>query len=181
MPLILAGAALILLGISIRIILPNTQASPTDSPTTRGSSVIPGKADYPAPELDLMDTDGNPVTLADYRGQVVLVNNWATWCPPCKAEMPELEAYYLAHRNTGFTIIGIDAGDPAEEVKEFIDLNGISFPMWLDPDGQALRAFMNNGLPSSYVIDKTGTVRLAWTGGINQATLEKYVTPLLEE
>jgi len=112
---------------------------------------------------------------------VVLVNNWATWCPPCKAEMPTLSAYYNEHNTEGFMIVAIEAGDPLGDVSQFAQSRNLKFQVWLDPNGAALKAFDNGNLPNSYVIDRSGTVRYAWTGEINKAMLEKYVTPLLTE
>jgi peroxiredoxin len=134
-----------------------------------------------APKLALTDLQGNPVSVNDYLGKVVLINNWATWCPPCKIEMPELEAYYKVHVSDGFVVIAIESGEAPAEVKTFVYEQGLTFPVWLDPHGLSVDAFQNWNLPSSYVIDRSGMVRLSWTGGVNQATLEKYVTPLLEE
>jgi len=141
----------------------------------------PVTTNFPAPQLALTDVQGNPVSLDDYRGQVILVNNWATWCPPCKIEMPELQAYYTAHAADGFVVIAIESGEPADQVASFVKDYGMTFPVWLDPHGAALEFFQNWNLPSSYVIDMQGIVRYSWTGGINQPTLEQYVTPLLEE
>jgi thiol-disulfide isomerase/thioredoxin len=145
------------------------------------SSVVPVKVDFAAPEISLENIEGKIESLADYRDHVVLVNNWATWCPPCKAEMPTLAGYYDDHRADGFTIIAIEAGDPVENVLPFIQSYGLIFPVWLDPNGASLRAFGNGTLPNSYVIDRAGTVRYAWTGEISKAMLEKYVTPLIAE
>ena len=141
----------------------------------------PAATHFQAPELALTDLQGNPVSIEDYIGQVILINNWATWCPPCKIEMPELQAYYKAHNTEGFVILAIESGEPADQVASFVQENGITFPVWLDSKGLALETLQNWDLPSSYVIDRQGIVRISWTGGINQPTLEKYVTPLLEE
>ena len=132
-----------------------------------------------APQLSLTDLQGNPVSLNDYLGKVVLVNNWATWCPPCKAEMPELQAYYKAHAGQNFVIIAIESGEPAGTVSSFATQLGMTFPVWLDAKGAAVDAFKNWSLPSSYLVDQSGTLRMSWTGSVNQPTLEKYVTPLL--
>lgn len=137
--------------------------------------------DQAAPQLSLTDVQGNPVSLNDYLGKVILVNNWATWCPPCKAEMPELQAYYQAHSAQGFVIVAIESGEPAGTVRNFATQLGMSFPVWLDGKGAAVDAFKNWSLPSSYLIDQAGSLRMSWTGSVNQATLEKYVTPLLEK
>jgi len=147
----------------------------------RATSAVPVAVNFAAPELRLTDLQGRPVSLSDYRGRVVLVNNWATWCPPCKAEMPTLQEYFEEHRHQNFTIVAIEAGEPAAEVAAFVQQYGLTFPVWLDPAQEATSAFRNPGLPSSYVIDADGMVRLAWTGAISREMLEKFVTPLLEE
>lgn len=146
-----------------------------------GSSVVPVSVHYAAPELSLQSINGQTESLADYRDKVVLVNNWATWCPPCKAEMPTLVAYHKEHSADGFTVIAVEAGEPVELVSQFAQSFGMNFPVWLDPNGDSLRAFGNETLPNSYVIDHTGTVRYAWTGDISKTMLEKYVTPLIAE
>jgi peroxiredoxin len=157
-------------------------ASPKSNGNTVSlSSVVPVPVDFAAPQLSLRNINGQTESLTDYREYVVLVNNWATWCPPCEAEMPTLVAYYSEHMSDGFAIIAIEAGDGVEAVSQFAQSCGLKFPVWLDPDGASLRAFGNRTLPNSYVIDRSGTVRYAWTGEINKAMLEKYVTPLLAE
>ena len=145
------------------------------------NSVVPVKVDFPAPGLALENVSGAAESLEDFRGQVVLVNNWATWCPPCKAEMPSLQKYYATHQEEGFTLVAINAGDGKPEVDKFVSDYGLTFNVWLDPDGAALNAFKNGNLPNSYVLDRTGTVRYAWTGEISYEMLEKYVTPVIQE
>jgi len=145
------------------------------------SSVVPIKVNYAAPELSLQNLNGETEALNDYRDKVVLVNNWATWCPPCKAEMPTLVAYHNEHNVDGFSVIAVEAGEPMDVVTQFATSYKMSFPVWLDPNGASLKAFGNGTLPNSYVIDRSGTVRYAWTGEINKEMLEKYVTPLIAE
>lgn len=144
-------------------------------------TVIPAAVDFAAPELNLTDLEGQPVSLADTSGKVVLINNWAFWCAPCREELPVLERYYQEHKDQDFVIIGIDAGSEVEDVVYHVNLYKVTYPIWLDPKTEALRAFRNSVLPNSYVIDRTGQVRLAWTGPINREMLEQYVTPLLEQ
>jgi cytochrome c biogenesis protein CcmG, thiol:disulfide interchange protein DsbE len=174
--LFLVGAGLLFLGVAAFFVMPRPDAAASDQ-----RSALPTSVEYPAPQLDLTDLQGNAVSLEDYHGQVVLVNNWATWCPPCKAEMPTLQAYYDDYSGEGFTIIAIDAGDPLSDVAEFVKEYGLTFPVWPDLAQKATVAFRNPGLPSSYVIDRQGVVRLAWTGAISRGMLDKFVTPLLEE
>ena len=175
----LAGAGLMLAGAALFLLLRGRPEGA--SPAAQDPSVAPAAVHYPAPPLSLHNLQGAPESLADYRPRVVLVNNWATWCPPCKAEMPTLEAYYEQHAAQGFTIIAIEAGDSRENVEPFVSAYGLRFPVWLDPGNAALRAFGNPNLPNSFVLDRSGMVRYAWTGEINRAMLEKFITPLLSE
>lgn len=141
----------------------------------------PVEVDQPAPELTLFDLDGKQVSLSDFTGQVVLLNNWATWCPPCREEMPEINAYYEKYKDDGFQVVAVEAGQPEVEVRAFVESQGLEFIILLDPENQSLITFQHSALPNSFVIDHRGHLRLAWLGAINLPTLEKYITPLLEE
>jgi peroxiredoxin len=179
--MIVLGAGLILVGIAALMLWPRPEASASGS-ETGASLTVPVEVNYAAPELTLFALDGKEYSLDDYHGQVVLVNLWATWCPPCKAEMPTLKAYYEAHQGNGFVTIAVNDGDPEEAVKTFAQEYGLTFPIWLDPTYQATdHAFKTRNLPSSFVIDRNGNVRLRWVGEIDRAALEKYVTPLVLE
>lgn len=174
-PLILLGLGLLLIAASIFYLV-------RDAPPQTELAAVPVKVDFSAPELTLTNTQGVPTSLADYRGQVVLVNLWATWCPPCKEEMPALESFYNKHKKDGFVIVAINDGDPEADVLQFVQDYELTFPVWLDPKYIATeQAFKTLNLPSSFVIDRNGTVVLSWVGGINLRSLEKYVTPVIEE
>ncbi|MBK9925732.1 MAG: TlpA family protein disulfide reductase [Anaerolineales bacterium] len=174
-PLILLGLGLILIAASGYFILQNPSAQ-------SDLSAVPAQVNYASPELTLTDTQGITHSLADYKGQVVLVNLWATWCPPCKDEMPTLDAYYNKHKEDGFIIIAINDGDPAPEVIQFVKDYRLTFPVWIDLNYTATeQVFKTLNLPSSFVIDRNGTIRLQWVGGINSKMLEKFVTPIIEE
>lgn len=178
----LIGAGLLVIGlVAGAMIIKLNQRDNTAEAGNNEYTVTPSEVNYVAPELTLNDLDGNPVSLSDHTGSVVLVNNWATWCPPCKAEMPTLQAYFSTHSAEGFSLLAIEAGDPLAEVLEFVKTYQLTFQVLVDPESLALRAFENDNLPSSYVIDRRGVIRLAWTGPISLEMLEKYVTPLLEE
>jgi peroxiredoxin len=142
-------------------------------------SAIPVKVNFSAPSITLFDLSARQVSLNDFPNNVILVNNWATWCPPCKAEMPALQEYYLAHEGDGFVVVAIESGESVDEISDFVNQYSLTFPVWVDEKGSALEAFQNWDLPSSYVIDRTGIVRLSWTGSISLQMLEKFVTPLL--
>jgi peroxiredoxin len=172
----LMGVGLLALGLAgfMYLLKQNAQAS-QDYPT-----VEPAQVNFPAPEINLTDLQGNPVSLKGTQGQFVLVNNWATWCPPCKAEMPVLLAYYEEHKSQNFTVIAIESGEPPTQVADFVQDYEISFPVWADPSQQALQAFRQEYLPTSYLIDPQGQVILFWNGMVSRETLDRYVTPHLE-
>ncbi len=178
LPFILVGVGLmVFIGIAIYL----QGAKDIDQITLEEFLLPPIEVDQLAPELTLFDLDGNQVSLSDFVGQVVLVNNWATWCPPCRQEMPEFKAYYEMYRDEGFQIIAVEAGQPEAEVRAFVKEQGLEFIILLDPGNKSLITFQNSTLPNSWVIDKKGHLRMAWLGTINLPTLEKYVTPLLKE
>jgi peroxiredoxin len=174
-PLLLLGLGGALIAAPVYFLLQNAPLQPR-------VSTVPVKVSFPAPELTLMDTHAMSRSLADYRGQVVLVNLWATWCPPCKEEMPALQSFYKKHREQGFVVIAINDGDPTADVLQFVKDYRLTFPVWLDPTYIATeQAFKTLTLPSSFVIDRTGTIQLQWVGGISLKTLEQYVAPLIAE
>jgi peroxiredoxin len=176
------GVGLILLSMVILYSLLSQTATGASGSGLEGENyVVPVAVNYPAPDLELENIAGEVESLSDFHGQVVLVNNWATWCPPCKAEMPTLAAYYNAHVEEGMMVIAIEAGDPPDQVVQFAEDFDLPFKIWLDPGSKALNAFKNGNLPSSYVLDRNGMIRYAWTGEIKRAMLEEYVTPLLSE
>ena len=179
LPLVVIGMGLILFGVAAIFLLFDEDQS--ESAQAQSAGVVPQQVDFLGPELELIDIAGQAVKLTDYLGQVVLLNNWATWCPPCRAEMPVLQAYHNAYQQQGFTVVAVEAGEPAEQVRQFVEETGLTFPVWVDPSQHALAAFRNMALPNSYVIDREGKVRLAWSGAITMEALEKYVTPLVEE
>lgn len=175
---IAVGIGLIAVGVAaINLLAPR-------SSQTQGaaeSSVVPVAVNYPAPSVTLKDLEGNSNTLSDHRDQVVLVNMWATWCPPCVAELPTLNAFYKDHSGDGFVIIGIDDGEAQDVVQSFVTQKGLTFPIWLDPSYLSESAFKTMNLPSSFLIDRQGQVRLQWVGGISRAMLDKYVVPIINE
>jgi cytochrome c biogenesis protein CcmG, thiol:disulfide interchange protein DsbE len=177
--LALLGVGLLVLGGVAWIALPGLLGAPVE--VEEPASLAPAPVSFAAPSLELTDLQGNPVSLQNMRGRYTLVNHWATWCPPCKAEMPTLQAYYEDHRDSGFTIVAIDAGETADVVANYVQGHGLTFPVWADPEQKGMDAFNETYLPSSYLIDPNGQVVLYWGGGISRAMLDKYLTPLLEK
>ena len=171
---------LILIGLGGILIVASTFFILQDVPPQNDFTTVPIKVNYPVPELTLTDTQGVSHSLADFRGQVVLINLWATWCIPCTKEMPTLQSFYNKHKDRGFVILAINDGDPKPDVLQFAKDYGLTFPIWLDPTYIATeQAFKTMNLPSSFVIDRDGTVQLMWVGGISSQMLEMHVAPLI--
>jgi thiol-disulfide isomerase/thioredoxin len=174
--MMMMGSGLVAIGVMLYILLYNAPAAATQT-----RSALPANVNFPAPELNLFDLSGNPVSLKDHLGSVVLVNLWATWCPPCKEEMPALQAFFEKYSADGFVLVAIDQEETLDVVQPFVREYGLSFPVWLDENYLAQRVFNTMNLPSSYVIDRQGQVRLMWIGAISRGNLEKYVSDIIRE
>ena len=112
--------------------------------------------DYAATEL----RESREVSLADLRGRVVLLNVWATWCPPCREEIPVLQALHEAHASDGLEVVGVsvDAAGEAADVARFADRFGVTYPIWLDPQERVSSVFRTTGVPTTLLIDRDGTL-----------------------
>jgi thiol-disulfide isomerase/thioredoxin len=118
----------------------------------------------PAPELRAPDLAGTPRTLADYRGKVVLLNFWASWCPPCVREMPSLERLRTKMAGRPLVIVALDSAEQREDVDAFLGRMKLGFPILLDPDGVNTRRWKVFALPTSFLLDAEGRVRYVLTG-----------------
>lgn len=110
----------------------------------------------PAPAFRLKDVNGKSFSLGDYRGKVVLLNFWATWCPSCKFEMPSMDALHKELGNKGLVVLAVNVRENAEEVKAFFQEHGLSFPAVLDEDGDVFERFNVWSLPTTFIIGKKG-------------------------
>jgi len=130
--------------------------------------VTPAKERIPVPDIDLSPLGGGVKKLSDYRGKALLLNFWATWCPPCRAEMPSMQRLRDALLSDGvaFEIIAVDVQEKAATVRDFVAENGYRFPIFLDEKGGLSARFVNGGIPTSYVVDKEGRGAGYITGSI---------------
>jgi peroxiredoxin len=133
----------------------------------------------PAPAFTLPTADGGTLALEELRGQVVLLNFWATWCEPCRAEMPELDTLAREFGPRGFQVVGIDVGERPDQVRQFAAELKIAFPLVLDTDGQVYPAYGVMGLPTSYLIDAEGRIRDVHLGVVTRAYLTDWLSRLL--
>lgn len=115
---------------------------------------IPGTP--PAPDFILKDIDGNTHTLKSYRGKVVILNFWATWCPPCRDELPSMERAYQKLKDKGVVLLGIDVGEDSDTIFTFTADYPVNFPLLMDMDSTVIKSYPVVGLPTTYVIDRQG-------------------------
>jgi len=118
----------------------------------------------PAPAFTLAALNGETAALSQYKGQVVMVNFWATWCGPCQQEMPLLDQMYKKYKMAGFTLIGVSVDKDAAPVKDLMARKPVSFPVLLDPANQVSKAYHVDEMPSSVIIDRKGEIRYIHRG-----------------
>jgi thiol-disulfide isomerase/thioredoxin len=142
-------------------------AATTGAATATASAVRPG-AGTVAPAITAIAADGSAVALASLRGKVVLLNLWATWCEPCRAELPELTEVARRHADRGLTVIGLDVdrGKPRDEIAAFAARRGVTFPIWIDEQDRAATALGATTFPVNVLIDREGVIRWRRDGAI---------------
>ncbi|MBS1269525.1 MAG: Thiol-disulfide oxidoreductase ResA [Gammaproteobacteria bacterium] len=141
-------------------------------------------------DFELVNLDGERVALSDLQGKGVVLNFWATWCPPCRREMPLLESIWLEYRSKGIVIVGVDVGESPKMVRSFIDTMGITYPVWtnagsgaqdVDDTNEIFGRFGGVGLPTTVFIDPDRIIEDIYVGELNRAVLVEQLTGLLPE
>ena len=146
-------------------------------PLARPKVVQPGS---PAPAFKLAKLDGGLATLDDWRGQVVLLNFWATWCPGCVEELPALDKLYRANGKDGFSVVAVSLDEKGRsEVSPFVKKLGLSFPILL-ADSRVAAAYRVLGLPTTYLVDRSGVIVKRYSGVVDPAVLENDILAQLQ-
>lgn len=162
-----------------------TFASRIPVAATTGEAPPPSPREgFSAPDFTLDLLGGGQITLSDLRGKVVLVNYWASWCPPCRAEMPAIEKVYRSFKPLGLEVLAVNVTNQDSETAAdaFARKLGLTFPIPLDRSGEAAARYTLRGLPSSYFIDREGVIRSVVVGGpMNEALIQTKVEALLKE
>lgn len=172
---LILAAGMILLGIGLYLGISQVSDDPALASVPEGSVVV---VPQELPDLTLQTLDGRSVSLRDLQGKAVVVNFWATWCPPCRMEMPDLQAFYQAHLNEDVVVVAINAGEAVSLVQPFVDENNLTFDVLLDPDMRAMTAFRVASLPTSFFVDRQGVIRERHGGALTLAEIESSMAPL---
>ena len=174
-PLVALTAVLALLALLAYGIAQNQTGQSIDSQLAAGKR--PSPPDLKLPPLN----GGGPVTLASYRGKVVVLNFWASWCPPCKGEAPILARWQPRLKAKNATIVGVDVLDVTSDAQHFADQHKLDFPQLRDQDGSRLKSFEIVGYPETIVLDRKGRIAATSRGAIDEKFFVTKVQPLLKE
>ena len=134
----------------------------------------------PAPGFKLQNLDGQSISLSDLRGKPVMLNFWATWCPPCRSEMPYIQEIYEEWSGKGLEVLAINIGESPSKVKEFLQSYNLSLPVLLDTKQAAARKYNVPPIPTTFFIDKDGTIQVKIIGAFpSKAAIEKNLNKIM--
>lgn len=170
-----------LLGIFVALLMVALESQP--EPTTTNPEDLQARAqsliDFPAPQFEITDMDGNKITLEDYAGRTVFLNFWQTTCPPCIRELPAFADFADSQGDDGAAILAINFDETTDDVQSFFVDNDIPFvPVALDPDSTVRRSYGVEMIPTTFVVDKEGVIRFMKLGEMSFEEMEGYVTAL---
>ncbi len=158
----------------------NTLQTQADVEIRLGSgSRATAKIGKPAPDFTLLTPEGGSVSLSEFRGQAVAINFWATWCPPCRLEMPMLEAAYQRYKAQGFTVLAVNQQESPSAARAYFQELGLSFPVVIDETGEVSSLYRVLALPTTYFVDRKGIVRAMHRGLMTEQQLEGYIAQVL--
>lgn len=147
---------------------------PDEEAPARGDHPPSPQAGFAAPDFTLETRDGETISLSDLRGQVVLINFWATWCPPCREELPVIQATY--QNSDDLAVLGVNFQEGLTNVKPFVEKEGLTFPVLLDEKGQVAAMYRTRSLPTSFFLNPDGIITAVHIGPMTANDVDNYVT-----
>ncbi len=167
----------------IVLLLMMTGCQPSSEPpgaTSLTASVEGNQVGNLAPDFQVQNLDGQTISLSDLRGKPVLLNFWATWCPPCRGEMPYLQQIYEEWSNKGLMLFALDIGESPALVKEFLETNNFSMPVLLDTERSVAQKYSIQYYPTTFFIDKNGIIQEKKVGAFqNKEEIERYLGKII--
>ena len=151
---------------------PTATAGPTATPTVAPPELELGA---PAPDFQVTRFNGDTLRLSELHGQVVVLNFWASWCPPCRREMPAFEDAWLDSRDDGVVFVGLATGDIEADARAFAAQVGVTYPLGLDLDGAVADEYLVRVMPTTYFIDRDGLVQRKLSGYVNLGVLKVFI------
>ena len=153
--------------LSLTILLAAWLAVPVTGVLAQGDQTLTAIPDRPpAPDFALQDPEGRTQRRTDYRGKPVILNFWATWCPPCREEMPSMQRAYEALKADGIAVVAINVGEDVETIDQYMEDEPVDFPLPMDTDAKVTQRYPMKGLPTSFVIDPQGRLVYRATGAL---------------
>ncbi len=175
----LAFAAMLVVAAAFAVVLLLDQDQASDGLSQDSSASSTGWVGTQAPDFKLSSMDGSLVSLKDLKGKAVVLNFWATWCIPCRTEMPELQHVYSERGNEGLVILAVNVEESQGQVKEYLDEMQLTLPVILDRDGKVRESYRVLGLPSSFFIGKDGVIKAVGFGALNRSALDRRINSAL--
>jgi peroxiredoxin len=145
--------------------------------------VPPSQSGQSAPDFTLPTLDGTSFTLSEFRGRPVVINFWASWCAPCRAEMPELVRAYEAHRGSGLVVVGVNVTDQdrMENARAFVDEFDVTYPIAFDETGTVSSGYGVLGLPTSVFVNPKGAIQRVVMGEVSGEALSRYIAEIISD
>ncbi len=174
MGVILIGLALTAAAFAWLVLQPRPHALP--------AAIIPEKRAIRGEKISEVgwpDQQGNLVRVSDFAGQPIVINAWATWCPPCKREMPLLQAFYQQYKDQGLVLLAVNNAEEPGTVEQFIQANNFTFPILLDMTGEATNRLGIANFPTTILVDRDGVVQYIHIGELSQQMLQEVFIPFL--
>ncbi len=136
-----------------------------------------GMVGRPASDFTVSDIDGRPAALADFHGKTIVLNLWASWCPPCRAEMPDLQRLYARFASSGVVVVGVDQGESAATIRSYSQSLGIHYPLWVDQEQKYGRVYEAIGMPTTTIVAPNGTIVKTFDGPLSFDQMVGAVAP----
>jgi len=155
--------------------------SQASSQATPAAQELPApRVGYPAPDFTLTDLEGKRWTLSELRGKPILLNFWATWCYPCRFEMPAIGAVYERFVDQGFVVVAVNVLESRDRAAAFAEEFGLTFPVLLDSSGKVADAYQARFIPTSFFVDREGVINDKHMGAMTEEAIEKYLMKILQ-